>query len=67
MLLIRPAFWSALLPRFPRCLGASVPKLFPSLETRKTRNSVGTRTAHDQIAVGIAGLHRAFADSSSSC
>jgi hypothetical protein len=28
--LIRPAFWSALLPRFPWCLGAIVPKLFPS-------------------------------------
>jgi hypothetical protein len=27
-LLIRPAFWSALLPRFPRCLGVVVPKLF---------------------------------------
>jgi hypothetical protein len=34
ILLIRPAFWSALLPRFPRCLGASVPKLFPSSANR---------------------------------
>jgi hypothetical protein len=29
ILLIRPAFWSALLLRFPWCLGAIVPKLFP--------------------------------------
>jgi hypothetical protein len=31
-LLIRPAFWSALLPRFPWCLGVIVPKLFPKAE-----------------------------------
>jgi hypothetical protein len=29
ILLIRPAFWSALLPRLSRCLGEIVPKLFP--------------------------------------
>jgi hypothetical protein len=30
--LIRPAFWSALLPRFAWCLGVIVPKLFPRRE-----------------------------------
>jgi hypothetical protein len=29
--LSRLAFWSALFPRFARCLGASVPKLFPRI------------------------------------
>ena len=29
-MLIRPAFWSALLPHFPQCLGVIVPKLFPT-------------------------------------
>ena len=37
MLLIRPAFWSALLPRFPWCLGAIVPKLFPTLRVTRRR------------------------------
>lgn len=32
---VRPAGWSALLPRFPWCLGASVPKLFPPWRLRR--------------------------------
>ena len=38
ILLIRPAVWSALLPRFPWCLGVVVPKLFSSPKCLKTQS-----------------------------
>jgi hypothetical protein len=37
--LIRPAFWLALLPRFPRCLGGIVPRLFPPPGSHRPSNA----------------------------
>lgn len=48
----------SLLRPFSPCLGAIVPKLFPGLGTLKGQQARSRlRSAHDQLAVGIAGEH----------
>ena len=57
MLLTRLAFWSALTARFARCLGVSVPKLFPSFGLSGVCHSVRTEgagsAAPDMSAAGV--------------
>ncbi len=73
MLLIRPAFWSALLPRFPVVFGRRCSQVVPTFCSQVWRLEKGTRqhqdfhAAHDRVAVGIAAVHARLPTPPSNC